>query len=150
MNDITKRWPLMCCLLLCATLAFAAKRLEWTPEILIRILKAEKIQVEPSQVNALETARPLLRQIADNDNALVYFWAFVRRHNPPTPISGDRARELVRKGNIQDVSITHRYGLVLSTITGAAYQTEDSESESIRKVMHEVDPKGVFMSFGME
>ena len=114
---------------------------------LARYDRAEQPTTE-EQKNALRAAHPLLVPIATDRDFREYFWLNVRGEK--RDIDWDAAAQMIRRGEIRQVSQNHDLSVMLVTYDGTLLKSKAPTISDSHRVISEVDPKHVFIIYSAE
>ncbi len=104
--------------------------------------------ITEEQKDALRAAHPLLLPIATNRMARDFFWLNVRGEK--RDIDWDAAAQMIRRGEIRQVSQNHDLSVALVTYDGALLKSKAPTISDSYKVISEVDPSHVFILYSTE
>ena len=100
------------------------------------------------QKNTLRAAHPLLLPVASDRMYRDLFWFTVRGET--RNIDWDAAAQMIRRGEIRQVSQNHDLTVVLLTFDGVMLLSKAPSISESYKVIGEVDPKHVFIIYSTE
>ena len=108
-----------------------------------------KMPLSAEQKEVLRTLHPQLVYVADHEIIRMGFWKMVRQ-SPTTKIEWAEAIELIQQGLASEVMQTHSRAVWIVTRDGYTYSTTEPRIDDVYRVIQEVDPKRVFISYGTE
>ena len=112
-------------------------------------LERRRINITERQEEALWDAHPVLLIACKDEVLSQYFWAMVR--NPTQEKTGwEKARQMILRGQVMSVSQAHSLRVGLTTRDGRIHTTEERKIDDVRRLVREVDPKGVLIGFATE
>ena len=114
---------------------------------LARYERAEQTITE-EQKDALRAAHPLLVPIATDRMARDFFWLNVRGEKKT--IDWDAAVQMIRRGEIRQVSQNHDLSVALVSYDGTLLKSKAPSISDSYKVISEVDPNHVFILYSTE
>jgi len=109
-------------------------------------MRPRHIRITTAEKQALRELHPLLLRIADDSSLRESFWAAMRQA-PLEEINAVRARDIILKGMMRFVFESHDHGSYCTGRDGRRYHVK---SGNLARLVQEVDPKGVFVSYGTE
>lgn len=95
------------------------------------------------------TVRSFLVAVSHDRGLRRYFWQTLRQEKRKL-VPWEKAKELILKGEIVYVMQSHRLDVWMEGRNGALYKTTESRIDEALGLIREVDPKGVFISYGTE
>ena len=114
---------------------------------LARYDRAEQ-PITEEQKDALRAAHPLLVPIATDRMARDFFWLNVRGEKKT--IDWDAAVQMIRRGEIRQVSQNHDLSVALVSYDGTLLKSKAPSISDSYKVISEVDPNHVFILYSTE
>ena len=114
---------------------------------LARYDRAEQ-PITEEQKETLRAAHPLLLPIATNRMARDFFWLNVRSEK--RDIDWDAAAQMIRRGEIRQVSQNHDLSVALVTYDGVLLNSKAPTISDSYTVISEVDPSHVFILYSTE
>ena len=104
--------------------------------------------IAEEQKDALRAAHPLLVPIATDREFRDFFWLNVRGEK--RDIDWDAAAQMIRRGEIRQVSQNHDLTVALVTYDGALLKSKAPTISDSYKVISEVDTSHVFILYSTE
>ena len=100
------------------------------------------------QKDALRAVFPMLALVPQDKAFREYFWSTVRGEK--REIDWATAAQMIRNGEIQQVSQNHDLSVIMVTYDGVMLTTKAPTIDEAYRTMGEVDPKRVFITFSTE
>ena len=95
------------------------------------------------------TTRSFLVAVSSDRLLRTYFWQTLRQEERKL-VPWEKAKELILKGEIVSVMQSHSLEVSMEGRNGALYKTTESRIDEVHRLIRQVDPKGVFISYGTE
>jgi hypothetical protein len=99
--------------------------------------------------DALFEAYPALVKVADHPLSRRWFWSKLRYRDPEV-IPWEKAKDMILRGQVMYAGLWHGRKISLGSTDGYMYKTTEPDINATRKLIGEVDPKGVFIHVEME
>lgn len=121
----------------------------------IAFVAGRDISISEKQEYALAEVLPILKQVSQDPTKRGEFWFYVNlpKHEAKK-VTWAEGTELIHKGKVRRITITHVDGVLLESFNGAdrwrmgmqdTPPFKDYKKDDLIKITQEVDPKGVFI-----
>lgn len=112
-------------------------------------LVSQKHSVTPEEKDALRKVHRLL--VLASRDAIIrrYFWSTVSE-SETKEIEWSKAKDMILAGQAISVGQTHALHVSITGRDGVEYRTREPKIDEVLRLLEEVDPKRVFISFATE